>query len=607
MGIAQTSFRNGGYLRMSFYTNGGRKCDIMNDVKETSDMRTTTRRCMNMFDTSRIHPMLDKVQAYLGPWLEDHLKQIYPADWWDKGVMSVLVPEQCERVLDDGAKTPADLDLAMQITVFRGNWTLLRRRFHLNPQLYDDAATVKRVRNKYSHKKSGKDYEKRFEHDMETVRLFLEGLGISSENIRVTANNVSVLDTATGKGDGADETSKTSIVPDSVGVSKIATSRPSMANPTSEVQGGIIQNAPNEEDWTDVASLLKENILACLKDEYSWVNVGECLLLRKNDTLPEGVTAIDEWQQVVMLHVRDADREKIAKEITEFIYMGGAVPTDPYVNDEWVVWQFPRPCRHETNVRLSTNVFLPQWLSQYLYKERGLTYQTDCEAVQYNLNADRDFSFQYLATYFPRTFAEISSIFDYIFATRPSVKKAMGDRISILDVGCGSGAAAMALMWSLKKARMEHVRKITVFGLDGNENFLERFNEMIPLIKANWAPVEIEIVAKGVKDIEAALRTLPDDSRFDFVVSSKFIQELKRADAYQVISTLCLKHLKRPGIVCLLENYRMGRTEENGLCASRSRNCQVAATDKIDFSVLQIPGCSCVTETVGFQMFFNQL
>jgi hypothetical protein len=41
----------------------------------------------DMFDTSRIHPMLDKVQTYLGQWLEDHLKQIRPADWWERCVM----------------------------------------------------------------------------------------------------------------------------------------------------------------------------------------------------------------------------------------------------------------------------------------------------------------------------------------------------------------------------------------------------------------------------------------------------------------------------------------------------------------------------------------
>ena len=143
-----------------------------------------------MFDTSRIHVMLDKVQEYLGQWLEGHLNQIYPTDWWERCVMSVLVPEQREHVLDDGAQTPEDLDLAMQITVFRGNWNLLRRKFHLNPQLYDDAAAVKRIRNKYSHKKSGKDYEERFEHDMETVTLFLKGLGAPEDYFRRKRNPI---------------------------------------------------------------------------------------------------------------------------------------------------------------------------------------------------------------------------------------------------------------------------------------------------------------------------------------------------------------------------------------------------------------------------------
>ena len=141
-----------------------------------------------MFDTSRIHPMLDKVQTYLGQWLEDHLKQIRPADWWERCVMDVLVPEQRENVLNDGANNPSGLDLSMQISVFRGNWQSLRRRFHLSPQLYDDAIAVKRIRNKYSHKKSSEDYDSRFEHDMETVRLFLKGLGASDDMIDVGAS-----------------------------------------------------------------------------------------------------------------------------------------------------------------------------------------------------------------------------------------------------------------------------------------------------------------------------------------------------------------------------------------------------------------------------------
>ena len=141
-----------------------------------------------MFDTSRIHPMLDKVQTYLGQWLEDHLKQIRPADWWERCVMDVLAPEQRENVLNDGANNPSGLDLSMQISVFRGNWQSLRRRFHLSPQLYDDAIAVKRIRNKYSHKKSSEDYDSRFEHDMETVRLFLKGLGASDDIVDAGAS-----------------------------------------------------------------------------------------------------------------------------------------------------------------------------------------------------------------------------------------------------------------------------------------------------------------------------------------------------------------------------------------------------------------------------------
>ena len=132
-----------------------------------------------MFDTSRIHPMLDKVQIYLGQWLEDHLKQIRPVDWWERCVLDVLVPEQRENVINDGAKNPSELDLSTQISVFRGNWLSLRRKFHLDPQLYDDAISVKRIRNKYSHKKSSENYESRFDHNLETVRLFLKGLGAS--------------------------------------------------------------------------------------------------------------------------------------------------------------------------------------------------------------------------------------------------------------------------------------------------------------------------------------------------------------------------------------------------------------------------------------------
>lgn len=149
-----------------------------------------------MIDTAQIHLMMHKVQEFLGQWLECHLKEICPDDWWARCVMDVLVPEQRENVLNDGATSPSGLDLAMQLSVFRGNWQSFRRKYHLNPQLYDDAIAVKRIRNKYSHWKSTDSYDDRLDHDMETVRLFLKGLGAPDMQI---AGDKQTKDNATDK------------------------------------------------------------------------------------------------------------------------------------------------------------------------------------------------------------------------------------------------------------------------------------------------------------------------------------------------------------------------------------------------------------------------
>lgn len=563
-----------------------------------------------MFDTSRIHLMLDKVQAFLGQWLEEHLKQIYPTDWWDRCVMSVLAPEQREHVLDDGAMSPADLDLSMQITVFRGNWTLLRRKFHLNPQLYDDAAAVKRIRNKFSHKKSGKDYEERFDHDMETVNLFLKALGFPSmSNASLEQSSATSKSTFSNEQMFAIPATESSInAIEMLGVPKIDVNDSCASTnsaPENRNQSEASQAAPCDENWLDVTSLLYENILACLKDEFSGFNVGEILRLKRGDSVPNGVSLKDGWQQVVMLHIKDAERNRIMTDITEFIY-GNHALTEPYIDGEWAIWQFPKPSRNETNIKLLTNVFLPKWLTQYLYRDKSLIYRTDCEAVQCNLNAGKDFSFQYLATYFPRSFAEMTSIFDYVFAAYPLIGKNLGDSVSIMDVGCGSGAAATALIWSMKKARLGQVRKVSVLGLDGNANFLDRFKEIVPALQDNWTAVKIDVHADPVNDVEAFLRQLPSDNRFDFIVSSKFIQELKENNAYVKYMSLCLGKLKPEGVLCFLENHRDGRTDEDCKIANGIIGSQVFTRGNLEFCITQIPSCPCVKETVGFQLFINQ-
>lgn len=90
------------------------------------------------------------------------------------------------------------------------------------------------------------------------------------------------------------------------------------------------------------------------------------------------------------------------------------------------------------------------------------------------------------------------------------------------------------------------------------------------------------------------------------MVSSKFIQELKREDAYATISRLCFNRLKSSGILVLLENYREGRTEANCLVARQSQEIQLNTSVKTEFSIKQIPGCECVKEQVGYQILINK-
>ena len=145
-----------------------------------------------------------------------------------------------------------------------------------------------------------------------------------------------------------------------------------------------------------------------------------------------------------------------------------------------------------------------------------------------------------------------------------------------------------------------------MLGLDGNQNYLDRFKEVADVFRHNWSSIEINVRTGKTNNIESTLSGLSKDEQFDFVVSSKFIQELKREDAYATISRLCFNRLKSSGVLVLLENYREGRTEANCLAASQSKQVQVETSAKTEFSIKEIPGCECVKEQVGYQMLINQ-
>jgi len=133
-----------------------------------------------MPDAIKIQMILDKVQVFLVRWLDCHLKRVYQTDFWHGAVLNVLTPDQRSSVEEDGAQSFEDLDFATLISVFLGNFRVLRREVHLDPELSDMAKHVKKIRNLYAHKNSKaitKPDPKKVKYHCETLHHFLEGLG----------------------------------------------------------------------------------------------------------------------------------------------------------------------------------------------------------------------------------------------------------------------------------------------------------------------------------------------------------------------------------------------------------------------------------------------
>ena len=567
-------------------------------------------------DSTKVQMLVDKVQDFLGGWLEQKLKAIHPKGYWQSAVLVALDERQRKIVKEDGSSCPQELDLPMQVSVFRYNWPSLLETFHLNRQLYNDAVAVKQIRNKYDHKKRNAviDWE-RYRHDIETVYLFLKELNAPDEVLSEARSILQKIGSPmmTEMKDKSAVKISVSALP-SVSVQNRyknletnigqEASKVSQASIIPSGNGCVSKGIDMKTDWTDVATLLWEDINVSVKLDFDNYQFGECKLLGKDDSAPLGVELSEGWQRAVVLQIKNDDREKVMHEVSSF----NKASVKPYLSGEWAVWQFPQPVGQKT-ISISgptTEMFMPKWLTDYIYIRRGLKYMPDCESVQYNLDADEEFSYQYLATYFPRTFAEIVLIFDYLFLTNQALKANLGEEVSILDVGCGSGAAALGVMWSLKKARISRVKKVEVFGLDGNKNYLDRFKEMVDVFKHNWGSIEIDVRPVKTTNMESTLSGLSKGKQFDFVVSSKFIQELQHEDAYVTISKLCLNRLMSSGALVLLENYREGRSEANCQAAGQLQEIQVNTSVKTEFSIMSIPGCQCVKESVGYQIFINQ-
>ncbi|MBR4614252.1 MAG: class I SAM-dependent methyltransferase [Kiritimatiellae bacterium] len=544
---------------------------------------------------------MDKATIFLSNWLETHLAESNGRVLnWHKDVYVFLSPEQQKKADECGATNLEMLDFSSLLSVFIGNFHSLKLKYHLSSELKSFAMTAKALRNSDAHR-TAKDIKNltpdKLQFRLLAIKNMLKDLG-ATDDVLSDIQSSRMQSTRL-----RDDISRNHVHNNASSVVKpiaISTLRKEATFKTRDI---------GKKDWGEIAKLRFENIKSSLKLEFPQLEYGACDFLKRGDKIPDNIALRGEWQYAIWLNIKSGDLAKVAEDLTKF----NEIEAQPFETGGYIVWQYPPESAKDNNCRvgakIATTAFLPKWVTNKIYGDLGLQYKTDCVSVQHNLNADDEFSKQYLATYFPRTFAEVCNIFDYVFEIEPSLVQGLRETVLVLDVGCGSGAASLSLIWSLKKAKAGQVKKIIVFGLDGNENFLKRFEEMIPAVQQSCPLVEIEIrpIKVNINDISLALNKMPKEAHFDFILSSKFVQELSYPNSFGDLISLCLARLKPRGVLCMIENYRNGRTEENCHIAMEKgrKNYLVQLESKLEFCIGQVPGCEFVNEAIGFQILIS--
>lgn len=340
-----------------------------------------------------------------------------------------------------------------------------------------------------------------------------------------------------------------------------------------------------------------EELRNCLKLDFDDCHFGPCKLFRKGDALPANLKLDVEWDWLIVVQIMDDGREDIVKAISRFCH----ISVDSFVCGDYGVWRYGEARANAVqlaNVSLKTTVFLPNWYGEAVSSVKGTEYKTDRLGVRKTMASSEKARRSYLGTYAPRSFGEMVSFADHVFATHQEILKNFGAEISILDIGSGSGAASLGLLWSLKKARLARLRKITVWAIDGNEKSLGLFSDMIRPLQASWNGVTIclkpVLTNQPWKVIDQVTVGV-----IDVAVSSKFLQELDSPCDCHLVDAAVNAVLSPSGISMWISNPGIA-TEVDLFMSSSKNDGVVLSSASVEFKVVGLVGhADPIVETVS--------
>ena len=148
----------------------------------------------------------------------------------------------------------------------------------------------------------------------------------------------------------------------------------------------------------------------------------------------------------------------------------------------------------------------------------------------------------------------------------------------------------MGLIWSLKKLRLNQIQRIIIHAVDGNEWSLKLFEELLPRLRDKWRSVDIVLRTTLVSSVDEIVSKYCMQA--DFVISSKFLQELKSEELVRRIVETANNALKANGIALWIANPGIDPDTDAFMKATRSGGDLLIVEPSLDISVLGIPGHS---------------
>lgn len=134
----------------------------------------------------------------------------------------------------------------------------------------------------------------------------------------------------------------------------------------------------------------------------------------------------------------------------------------------------------DNQLRFRKNVTrLPAWLDDYLFSERGCTYNPNHQRFSFNADLSPEEVSIYAGTYLPRSYAESFLIFDNLL-TNSGYKRSLMDKdsISIVSLGAGTGGDVIGILVALDKY-IPYTIPTKICAIDENKYSLDLFEDIV--------------------------------------------------------------------------------------------------------------------------------